>query len=56
MWARMWQKQVELGCIPYYMFVVRDTGAQHYFGVSLYQSTSNFPKGNSTSQWIRQNC
>ena len=35
MWAQMWQKQVELGCIPYYMFVVRDTGAQHYFGVSL---------------------
>ncbi|MEC9435757.1 MAG: lysine 2,3-aminomutase, partial [Thermoproteota archaeon] len=23
MWAEMWQKQVELGCIPYYMFVVR---------------------------------
>ncbi len=35
MWAKMWQKQVDLGCIPYYMFVVRDTGAQHYFGVSL---------------------
>ena len=31
MWAKMWTKQVELGCIPYYMFVVRDTGAQHYF-------------------------
>ncbi len=35
MWAQMWRKQVQLGCIPYYMFVVRDTGAQHYFGVSL---------------------
>ena len=35
MWAAMWKKQVQLGCIPYYMFVVRDTGAQHYFGVSL---------------------
>ena len=35
MWAKMWTKQVELGCIPYYMFVVRDTGAQHYFGISL---------------------
>jgi hypothetical protein len=31
----MWTKQIQLGCIPYYMFVVRDTGAQHYFGVSL---------------------
>ena len=35
MWSKMWTKQVQLGCIPYYMFVVRDTGAQHYFGVSL---------------------
>ncbi len=35
MWAKMWSKQVQLGCIPYYMFVVRDTGAQHYFGISL---------------------
>lgn len=34
-WARMWQKQVELGCVPYYMFVARDTGAQHYFAVTL---------------------
>lgn len=35
MWAEMWKVQVQLGCIPYYMFVVRDTGAQHYFGISL---------------------
>lgn len=35
LWARMWQRQVELGCVPYYMFAVRDTGAQHYFGLSL---------------------
>ncbi len=34
-WAEMWQKQVSFGCIPYYMFVVRDTGAQHYFGIPL---------------------
>ncbi len=34
-WAGMWQKQVELGCIPYYMFLARDTGAQHYFAVTL---------------------
>lgn len=35
MWADMWKTQVQLGCIPYYMFVVRDTGAQHYFGIPL---------------------
>jgi Lysine 2,3-aminomutase len=42
MWAEMWQKQVELGCIPYYMFVVRDTGAQHYFGVPLVKAHKIF--------------
>ncbi|MBI4535564.1 MAG: lysine 2,3-aminomutase [Ignavibacteriae bacterium] len=34
-WAAMWKEQVNLGMVPYYMFVVRDTGAQHYFGVPL---------------------
>jgi L-lysine 2,3-aminomutase len=34
-WAQMWEKQVNLGMIPYYMFVARDTGAQGYFGVNL---------------------
>ncbi len=34
-WALMWRKQVDLGMIPYYMFVIRDTGAQHYFGMPL---------------------
>ncbi len=34
-WATMWRQQVKLGLIPYYMFVVRDTGAQHYFGITL---------------------
>ena len=42
MWAKMWTKQVQLGCIPYYMFVVRDTGAQHYFGVSLLKAHEIF--------------
>jgi L-lysine 2,3-aminomutase len=34
-WARTWQTQVELGMLPYYMFVERDTGARHYFEVPL---------------------
>ncbi|MFQ5382050.1 MAG: KamA family radical SAM protein [Dehalococcoidia bacterium] len=34
-WAKMWKLQVNLGCIPYYMFLARDTGAQHFFGVPL---------------------
>ncbi len=34
-WADMWKKQVSMNMIPYYMFIARDTGAQHYFGVPL---------------------
>lgn len=34
-WSDMWKKQVALGCIPYYMFVARNTGAQHYFSIPL---------------------
>ena len=37
-WATMWRKQVNMGMIPYYMFVARDTGAQSYFGVTLEQA------------------
>jgi L-lysine 2,3-aminomutase len=48
MWAEMWTKQVQLGCIPYYMFVVRDTGAQHYFGVPLIKSHEIFKNAYSS--------
>ena len=34
-WARLWQTQVRLGIIPYYLFVERDTGAYSYFKVPL---------------------
>jgi L-lysine 2,3-aminomutase len=34
-WAQMWRKQVDLGCIPYYMFVARDTGSKRYFELPL---------------------
>lgn len=34
-WADMWRKQVNLNCIPYYMFIPRDTGAQDYFAITL---------------------
>ena len=42
MWSEMWRTQVQLGCIPYYMFAVRDTGAQHYFGVTLVRAHEIF--------------
>ena len=34
-WAEMWRRQVDLGCIPYYCFVARDTGAKHFFELPL---------------------
>ena len=34
-WADLWRKQVQLGAVPYYMFVERDTGARSYFEVPL---------------------
>ena len=37
-WSDMWRTQVDMGMIPYYFFIARDTGAQSYFGVSLEQS------------------
>lgn len=36
-WKRLWEDQVRLGCIPYYMFVARDTGANDYFAAPLYR-------------------
>ncbi len=43
-WGRMWRQQVDLGCIPYYMFLARDTGAQDYFAVPLVRSWEIFRK------------
>jgi KamA family protein len=34
-WAEMWETEVRLGVVPYYMFVERDTGARRYFEVPL---------------------
>jgi KamA family protein len=44
LWATMWQRQVELGIIPYYMFVARNTGAQHYFSIPLEEAWKVFRK------------
>ncbi len=34
-WKKMWQMQVELGCVPYYMFIERDTGSKTHFEMPL---------------------
>lgn len=41
-WTSMWKMQVNLGIIPYYMFVARNTGAQAYFGLSLERAQGIF--------------
>ena len=42
MWAEMWRKQVDMGMIPYYMFMARETGAQEYFGLTLEEAWKIF--------------
>lgn len=41
-WIRLLQEQVRLGCIPYYIFVARDTGAKHYFELPLIRTWEIF--------------
>ncbi|MBN2005467.1 MAG: lysine 2,3-aminomutase [Anaerolineae bacterium] len=42
LWSELWRDQVRLGCIPYYMFVMRDTGAQQFFSVPLVRAWEIF--------------
>jgi len=43
-WAKMWQAQVKIGAIPYYMFVERDTGPKNYFEIPLERTYRIFTK------------
>jgi KamA family protein len=43
-WSDMWTKQVQMGAIPYYMFVERNTGARQYFEVPLARAHEIFRK------------
>jgi len=43
-WSRMWNKQVSLGLVPYYMFVERDTGPKQYFRVPLTKAVDIYNK------------
>jgi KamA family protein len=44
-WADLLRNGVRLGCIPYYMFVVRDTGARDYFEVPLIRCWEIYQEG-----------
>src|SRR5262249_19472366 len=41
-WSRMWMDCLQLGIVPYYMFVERDTGPRRYFEVPLVRSWEIF--------------
>jgi len=47
LWAGMWKTQVQMGMVPYYMFIARDTGAQQYFGIPLVEAWKIFRKAYS---------
>ncbi|MDH5525610.1 MAG: lysine 2,3-aminomutase [Desulfobulbaceae bacterium] len=41
-WRELWDLQVDQGCIPYYMFIARDTGAHQYFNIPLVRAWEIF--------------
>lgn len=41
-WAKMWKDQINFGCIPYYFFVERNTGAEKYFSIPLHKALDIF--------------
>lgn len=36
-WTELWTRQVDLGLVPYYMFVERETGPFNYFQIPLHE-------------------
>ena len=43
-WTKMWKEQINLGCIPYYFFIERNTGAKNYFALPLVRAYKIFRK------------
>jgi KamA family protein len=41
-WQELWKEEVKQGIIPYYMFQVRDTGAQHFYNLTLEEAYNIF--------------
>ena len=41
-WASLWRAGTQLGVVPYYLFIERDTGARNYFEVPLVQAWQIF--------------
>lgn len=51
-WSDMWKRQVQLGLIPYYMFVERNTGAKAFFEVPLQKTFDVYTKAFSNVSGI----
>ena len=49
-WGRLWKDQVRLGCIPYYMFIERDTGPKGYFQVPLSRASRSTVRPSPTGR------
>ena len=47
-WRELWTTGVRLGCVPYYFFVERDTGARRYFELPLVRCHEIFRDAYST--------
>ena len=43
-WKKMWEDQVNMGIIPYYMFVPRNTGSHRFFSIPLVNAYYIFRK------------
>jgi L-lysine 2,3-aminomutase len=43
-WRELWKKEVQLGMIPYYMFIARNTGPRAYFEVPLARAHDIFTR------------
>jgi len=43
-WKKMWVDQVNLGIIPYYMFIPRNTGAHRFFSIPLVRAYDIYRK------------
>lgn len=43
-WVKLWKEQVNFGIVPYYMFIVRNTGAKKYFEVPLVEALRIFKR------------
>lgn len=47
-WRQLWRQGVRLGCVPYYMFIERDTGPARYFEVPLARAHAIFREAYSS--------